>query len=298
MVHTYKKQEHGFLLVLMAALAMGLVIMLFTFDPTKTDTSDLDLTANAASTAERTENAAADSALSAAAGSDSSQETYSDVQDLSSPSNSVAAADGTLFNPTILTDTQSLVLIANKSHRLPAGYEPTDLVDVRAFGITAEIAPYLRREAAEALSDMTRAARADGVILKFSSAYRSETYQNELYQTYCAQHGVESADTYSSRPGYSEHQTGLALDFVNDQDSDFTQDFAATKSGKWLLTHAHEYGFLLRYPLGKEEITGYIYEPWHYRYVGINWAQKIYALGANETLEEYFNTSGGTAYAE
>lgn len=196
-----------------------------------------------------------------------------------------------VLNPEF-TDTDSLLLLANKKHPLPAGYVPDDLVipDVQTNGNTV----YMGQEAAEALKEMFTAAANDGVTLLAGSGYRSEDYQRTLYNGYVQQYGVETADTISSRPGYSDHQTGLALD-ISDHDGAtyLTQDMENTPEGQWLRKHAHEYGFIMRYPKGKQDITGYAYEPWHFRYVGKEWSEKIYSKGEFESFEEYFNVSGG-----
>ncbi len=202
------------------------------------------------------------------------------------------------LDPSVFTDTNSLLLVANKQHRLPEGYEPDDLVNVNEYGGHGTIAPYMRREAAEKLAEMTEAALEDGIYLSFSSAYRSESYQASLYNGYVAQYGVETADTISSRPGYSDHQTGLACDFVEGGGYDFTDAFENTASGNWLRDNAHFYGFIMRYPKGKGEISGYAYEPWHYRYVGVDYATAIYEVDVYESFEEYFGVTGGTVYAE
>ena len=113
-----------------------------------------------------------------------------------------------------------------------------------------------------------------------SSAFRSYDYQNTLYNNYVSWYGKEQADTFSARAGYSEHQTGLAIDVNTIDDS-----FAYTPEAVWLAHPAHEYGFIIRYPKGKESITGYQYEPWHIRYLGIETATAVYNSGL--TLEEY-----------
>lgn len=196
-----------------------------------------------------------------------------------------------VLNPEF-TDTDSLLLLANKKHPLPEGYAPDDLVipDVETNGNTV----YMRQEAADALKEMFTAAASDGVTLLAGSGYRSEDYQRTLYNGYVQQYGVETADTISSRPGYSDHQTGLALD-ISDHDGAtyLRQDMENTPEGQWLKDHAHEYGFIMRYPKGKQDITGYAYEPWHFRYVGKEWSEKIYSKGEFESFEEYFNVSGG-----
>ena len=192
------------------------------------------------------------------------------------------------------TDTNSLLVVANKKHKLPDGYVPADLVEPN---ITATQYCTMRAPAAEAIATMAQAAAADGVTLKISSAYRGEDYQRSLYNNYSASYGSETADTISSRPGYSDHQTGLAADFVEQDGSmngiNFNQNFENTDSGIWLREHAHEYGFIMRYPKGKQDITGYAYEPWHFRYIGTEYATEIYNVDEFYTFEEYFGVEGG-----
>ncbi|MBQ1469099.1 MAG: D-alanyl-D-alanine carboxypeptidase family protein [Solobacterium sp.] len=196
----------------------------------------------------------------------------------------------------VFSDVNSLLIVANKTHKLPSGYEPKDLVNANDLGAKGTIAPYLRREAAEALVKMTNDAYLEGVSLIFSSAYRSEAYQKQLYDGYVASYGVERADRISSRPGYSDHQTGLALDFIEGKGVDFMQEFENSASGKWLHDNAYKYGFIMRYPKGKDSVTGYAYEPWHFRYVGVDTATKIFSEGDTQTLEEHFGVEGGQTY--
>ncbi|MCH4266632.1 MAG: M15 family metallopeptidase [Solobacterium sp.] len=196
------------------------------------------------------------------------------------------------------TSGDSLLILANKSHKLPDGYVPSDLTWSVDCGTGA---CYMREPAAEALQEMFSAAAADGVNLTLLSAYRSEDYQATLYNGYVSSYGTERADKISSRPGYSDHQTGLAADIGSSTDSSADLNgplFAATAEGQWLYEHAHEYGFIERYPDGKEEYTGYNFESWHYRYVGVETATAIYNVDPDETFEEYFNVSGGTTYTE
>ena len=197
-------------------------------------------------------------------------------------------------DPSLFTDTDSLLIVANKKHKLPDGYVPEDLVTPN---IRQTIACTMKSVAAEALEAMAEAAAKDGVTLSISSAYRGEDYQRQLYNSYVASYGVAGADTISSRPGYSDHQTGLAADFVEGDGSmngiNFNQSFENTASGVWLRDHAHEYGFIMRYPKGKNDITGYSYEPWHFRYIGVDYATRIYETDVFESFEEYFGVEGG-----
>lgn len=203
----------------------------------------------------------------------------------------VPSATAETIPASAFTDPDSLLLLANKKHKLPSGYQPSDLVAVTIR--TSNGTCQLRSEASEALTKMNAAAQADGVTLMISSAFRDEAYQTSLYNNYVAKYGVASADTFSSRPGYSDHQTGLAMDFVEGSAADFTDDFESTASGQWLAANAHLYGFIMRYPKGKQDITGYDYEPWHFRYVGVDYATSIYSTDPTESFEEYFRVTGG-----
>ena len=157
------------------------------------------------------------------------------------------------------------VLIANKSYPLPSTYNPGDLTS----------------EVKEAFSKMQKAAASEGLNIYISSGFRSYERQVTVYNSYVQKDGKELADTYSSRPGYSEHQTGLCFDLNSIDDS-----FGNTAESAWVDKHAHEYGFIVRFPKGKDSATGYQYEPWHLRYVGLDMATKIYNSGLS--LEEYF----------
>ena len=127
---------------------------------------------------------------------------------------------------------------------------------------------------------MQKAAAAEGLNIYIGSGFRSYDYQVKIYNSMVKAYGKEYADRVSARPGHSEHQTGLAFDL-----NSIDQSFADTKESAWVHAHAHEYGFIIRYPKGKESITGYNYEPWHLRYLGLENAQKVYNSGL--TLEEY-----------
>lgn len=189
-------------------------------------------------------------------------------------------------------DIDSILVVANKKNPLPYEYEPSDLRLVNCS--TNYDGWYLRDIAASAIEEMFAAASQQGVTLICKSGYRSASYQDTLYSNYVGMYGVEEADRISSRPGYSDHQTGLAMD-IGDHDlaTVFTQEMENTIEGQWLYEHAHEFGFILRYPKGKESITGYSFEPWHYRYVGKETATKMYEISPDYTLEEYTGTPGG-----
>ena len=157
-------------------------------------------------------------------------------------------------------------LIANKTYSLPEGY---------GNGLTSETQA--------AFNQMAAAARADGLNLYIVSGFRSYSYQKNLYNNYAARDGVAAADTYSARAGHSEHQSGLAFDLNSVSDG-----FAGTPEGIWLANNCYKFGFILRYPKGKTNETGYIYEPWHFRYIGVDLATKLYNGGNWITMEDYF----------
>ena len=157
------------------------------------------------------------------------------------------------------------ILIVNKKYSLPANYNP---------GVD--------QTASTALKQLQQAASTAGHNIPLISGFRSYSRQQTLYNNYVARDGQALADTYSARPGHSEHQTGLAFDVGKLDDN-----YGSTPAGIWLKENCHKYGFIIRYPKGKESITGYQYEPWHIRYVGVEHATKI--MNQNITLEEYLN---------
>lgn len=174
------------------------------------------------------------------------------------------------------------LILVNKYYALDKDYEPDNMVKIEAkYGVQQ----YLQKEAYDAFKKMADDAKKEGLTLYITSPYRSYQTQNKLYNNYSAKDGKELADTYSARPGYSEHQTGLAADIVSGPGKSLAS-FENTKEFKWIKSHAHLYGFILRYPKGKEKLTGYQYEPWHYRYLGVDTASKIYSSGL--TYEEYY----------
>lgn len=162
------------------------------------------------------------------------------------------------------------VLIVNKNYPLPASYAPGESPAARS-----------------AFNKMARDAKKSGFHLTAFSTYRSYSYQKNLFDRYAKRHGVEAANRYSAKAGQSEHQTGLAFDVgeVGKEHLWAEAAFEHTNASKWIAKNAHKYGFIVRYPKGKEHITGYIYEPWHLRYLGVNLATKVYNSGL--TLEEY-----------
>jgi len=162
-------------------------------------------------------------------------------------------------------DDLSLYFLIDKKHSVAATYAPkkqillenNTLFNVNKANMT------LRADAYDSLLEMCRGALKDGVKLLVSSAYRSYSYQERLFNNYVQADGLAAAERYSARPGTSQHQLGCAVDFGS-----ITDDFADTKMGKWVYNHAAEYGWTLSFPRGYEDITGYMWECWHFRYVG------------------------------
>jgi len=175
------------------------------------------------------------------------------------------------------------LLIVNKTYSLPSDYKPVN----PSNEITTERCnDCLDKEVTKAFSLMQSDAVSVGLNIYIASGYRSYTYQETLYNNYTMVSGVDGADTYSARPGHSEHQTGLCFDLNSVNDS-----FAYTNEGKWVNDNAYLYGFIIRYPKEKESITGYQYESWHLRYVGVELARELYNNGDWITLEEYYGIS-------
>ena len=174
------------------------------------------------------------------------------------------------------------LVIANKHYFLGEGFVPAGLVAISADCSTGS--QLMAQEAASSFEKMCRDAKLAGMNIRAMSAYRSADTQRALYNNYAAASGVASADTYSARPGFSEHQTGYATD-IDDDDSSYTQ-FKSTKEYVWMKQNAHKYGFIQRYQAGKEYITGYVCEEWHWRYVGADVAGEIVRTGL--TYDEHY----------
>ncbi|SFF22499.1 D-alanyl-D-alanine carboxypeptidase [Paenibacillus catalpae] len=206
------------------------------------------------------------------------------------PSKPAVATAGEEDGYAVVAQPESVAVLVDKQYKLPDGYEPTDLVypDVR-FTFSEKIDKRkMRKEAAGALEDLFAGAEKDGIYLAGVSAYRSQATQKSLFNRYVKKDGLEKALTYSAFPGTSEHQTGLAIDVSGSDGKCAAEDcFGGTPEAEWLEDHAPEYGFIIRYPEGKDAITGYKYEPWHLRYVGEELAQELEDKGL--TLEEYYN---------
>ena len=174
-------------------------------------------------------------------------------------------------------------LIANKTYTLPEDYAPTNTYNKANPKVTQTCNNCKEKEVMDAFKDMQADASALGLNIYVSSGYRSYVVQKSLYNNYVNRDGKEKADTYSARAGSSEHQTGLCFDL-----NSITDAFAATPEGKWVDQNAYKYGFIIRYPKGKDSETGYMYESWHLRYVGTELAEKLYNNGDWITMESYF----------
>lgn len=182
-----------------------------------------------------------------------------------------------MVNDVIASDSDDLLLLIDKKHIISAEYEPEDLIPVKSCSsyVVNRNDLSLRKVAFENLAVLGDAAKQDGIRLDVSSTYRSYKYQERLYARNVAQMGQEAADRESARPGSSQHQLGIAVDFGS-----VTDDYADTLGGKWLSNNASKYGWSLSFPNGYEDVTGFRYECWHYRFIGVK---------ACELQSKYFN---------
>lgn len=187
----------------------------------------------------------------------------------------------------LVTNTDSLLVLVNKHRKLPDSYTPRDLTkpNVPFLSLEDKEKTLLRKPAADALEEMFKAAKQQGIELTAVSGFRSYKRQESLHNTYVNRQGKKAADALSAIPGTSEHQTGLAMD-ISSKSAKFQLEpiFGETPEGKWVAEHAHEFGFVIRYPEDKTDITEYDYEPWHLRFVGN--PQATYLYEHHLTLEE------------
>ena len=187
---------------------------------------------------------------------------------------------------TVIEETGSVLVLCNKNFQLPSVFVPETLRNIAGTSYK------MTDEAASAFERMKQAVRDElGLPLAVVSGYRDYAYQKALYNRYAKADGPDVADTYSARAGHSEHQTGLAIDFLHKSPSGSMRGagFQNTAQYAWMQAHAHEYGFILRYPEGHESVTGYRFEPWHWRYIGIEDATRMFEEGF-ATFEEYIGT--------
>ena len=207
-----------------------------------------------------------------------SQNVRAVVEKVNASRDRIAYAD---IEPTDLS--KGIMVLVNKYHYLDSSYVPDDLVSAASQYCQYSSAK-LRRPAYEAFVKMAEDARTAGYIIKINSGYRSYSTQRSMYNNYVAGHGKAEADTFSARPGFSEHQTGLAIDMSTPGVGYWS--FGDSAAGKWVHANAHRYGFILRYIEDKTDITGYIYECMHFRYVGVDAATVIHENGI--TYEDYY----------
>lgn len=184
-----------------------------------------------------------------------------------------------------INEPSSLWMIVNKKLALPKDYQPANLDEVNGIK--------LRSHAAKDLKKLLKEAASVNVNLNVISGYRSYSDQASIYDSAVQGFGKTEADKQSARPGYSEHQTGLAVD-LGTGSCDLEVCFGETPAGKWLANNAHKYGFIIRYQKGREHLTGYQYEPWHLRYLGVELASKL--MSSDQTLEQYFSLPPAPSY--
>ncbi len=199
-----------------------------------------------------------------------------------------------------IDDPNSIWFVVNKLRPIADGkdFVPQNLVDLPA-DMPNPNDYQLRGDAAAALATMFAAAKTEiGKQLVAQSGYRSYSVQVDSYKYYVNLDGVAGADQTSARPGFSEHQTGLAMDILDTTSGCSTDGlcFSTTTAGQWLAANAYRFGYILRYPADKTAVTGYEYEPWHFRYVGVDLATEMHNTGV-ETLEEFFGLPAAPGYA-
>ncbi|MCT1577422.1 D-alanyl-D-alanine carboxypeptidase family protein [Oceanobacillus kimchii] len=213
-----------------------------------------------------------------------SEKTYKPGKGLPAPTEPAFTDAGT----EVISNPYDQLVLVNKDFSLPADYIPDDLVIPNVpFPFIEDIPKkYMRQAAADALEELFADAQEEGLELYAQSGYRSYDRQDTIFAANAAENGEKHANKYSARPGESEHQTGLAMDVTSPEvNFSLETEFGETKEGKWVKENATNYGFIIRFPEGKEEITKYQFEPWHLRYVGQKAAEEI--MNQNITLEEY-----------
>lgn len=192
------------------------------------------------------------------------------------------------LNDVLQDDKNDLFILVDKKHHLKKEFVPYDLVELKgnAFYKVNRAGHKLTPQAEEALMNMSRSAKKDGITIMVSSTYRTYEYQVNLFNRYAKQYGEKEADRFSARPGATQHRLGTVIDFGSISD-----EYAETKAGKWLYANAGKYGWSLSYPKGFEDVTGYKWECWHYRFIGVKACkfQKKYFEDIQQYLLEFIH---------
>lgn len=190
----------------------------------------------------------------------------------------------------------NLLVLVDKAHALPASYVPPDLVSLHDYAIPVNNYTIIgRRTMIDELQKLIAAGTNAGFYLVVASAYRSYTTQASIYNTYVQDYGEQQANMFSAKPGESQHQLGTALDFTtSEMGYSLSLGFAYSAAGEWLLANAYTYGFYLSYPQGQESVTGYEYEPWHFRYIGVQSAMDLHQSGL--IMQTYLERMNLTPY--
>ncbi|KAB3536043.1 M15 family metallopeptidase [Alkaliphilus pronyensis] len=296
-----KKGTIAFLTILLVVMVFGLVRMNFK-EPVEAEgfeeVTEEQTEANQEATEEAEETAAIEEAEeNQEAEADQAEEVEIDEAETNGEESVEAVADNNQEveenhkeeeNIVNVEDPEDILVLVNKERQLPSDYVPSDLVIPNVSFSFSEDLPkkYMRKVAAEALEELFDEAEKDAIELFAVSGYRSYSRQKSIFEANVRRKGEKEANKTSAFPGQSEHQTGLAMDVSSRSVAlRLTEELGNVKEGIWLKENAHRFGFIIRYPKGKETTTGYTYEPWHLRYVGKEEAEAIYS--SDITLEEY-----------